>query len=414
MMMRKGAVACNGGPTHSPALRIKPMPMHLTGINQPLSPAEQMMEARIVIVDDMQLSVDLLTAILRKAGLTRIRASTDPFEGLAMCRNDPPDLVLLDYCMPGLDGPGFIERMREALGPDSPPVLIITAENNEAFRRRALETGAIDFLPKPYTGWELLVRARNLLTMHLLHRNERDNARRLEAMVRERTAELERTRAEVIQRLCSASEFRDENTGRHVTRIGQLAGALAQLAGLDEHQAEMIAAAAPLHDIGKLGIPDRVLLKPGRLDAAEWAVMRTHCRIGAQILEGSGMELLDLAAEIALTHHEKWDGTGYPQGLAGEGIPIAGRIVAVCDVFDALLSHRPYKKQWPVEEVLEHLEESAGSHLDPALAHLFLSQVDKMLSIRQAVEAGVCMAQTDQELGKPNAGSMRSKVSSIA
>jgi putative two-component system response regulator len=368
-------------------MRIKPMPMHLAGIDQPLLPAEHMKEAHIVIVDDMQLSVDLLTAILRKAGLINIRASTDPFEGLALCCTDPPDLVLLDYCMPGLDGPGFIERLRERLGTSCPPVLMITAENNEAFRRRALETGAIDFLPKPYTGWELLVRARNLLTMNLLYRAQRDQARGLEAMVRERTAELERTRAEIIHRLCSASEFRDENTGRHVTRIGHLAGALAQLAGLDDHRVEMIAAAAPLHDIGKLGIPDRVLLKPGRLDAAEWAVMQTHCRIGAQVLQGSGMELLDLASEIALTHHEKWDGSGYPQGLAGEDIPLAGRIVAVCDVFDALLSTRPYKRQWAVEEVLKHLAENAGSHLDPALTHLFLSQAGQMLALREAVDA---------------------------
>lgn len=370
------------------------MPMRLTGINQPFLSADQMTGARVVIVDDMQLSVDLLTAILRKAGLTHIRSSTDPFEGLGMCLSDPPDLVLLDYCMPGLDGPGFIEKMRETLGVESPPVLIITAENNEAFRRRALETGAVDFLPKPYTGWELLVRARNLLIMHLMRRNDRDNARRLEAMVRDRTAELERTRAEIIHRLCSASEFRDEDTGRHVSRIGRLAGALAKLAGLDDHQAEMIAAAAPLHDIGKLGIPDRVLLKPGRLDAAEWAVMQTHCRIGAQILDGSGMELLDLASEIALTHHEKWNGSGYPQGLSGEDIPIAGRIVAICDVFDALLSARPYKRQWPVEEALSHLAENAGTHLDPALAHLFLSEAEQMLAIREEVDAGNCKALT--------------------
>lgn len=359
------------------------MPMHLSGVSQPQLSSDQLIHARVVIVDDMQLSVDLLTAILRKAGLTQIRASTDPLEGLAMCCSDPPDLVLLDYCMPGLDGPGFIEKMRDHLGQETPPVLIITAENNEAFRRRALETGAIDFLPKPYTSWELLVRARNLLIMHLLYRSQRDQARALEAMVQERTAELERTRAEIIHRLCSAGEFRDEDTGHHVARIGRMAGALARLADLPPRQVEMIAAAAPLHDIGKLGIPDRVLLKPGRLDSDEWGVMRSHCRIGAQILHGSGMELLDLASEIALTHHEKWDGSGYPQGLAGEDIPIAGRIVAICDVFDALLSRRPYKEPWTLERALDFVERSAGSHLDPALAHLFVSQAAEMLKIRE-------------------------------
>jgi putative two-component system response regulator len=375
------------------------MPMHLNGINQPSLSADQMMEARIVIVDDMQLSVDLLTAILRKAGFTHIRASIDPFEGLAMCQSDPPDLVLLDYCMPGLDGPGFLERLRGTLGADSPPVLFITAENNEAFRRRAMETGAIDFLPKPYTSWELLVRARNLLIVHLMHRDCYNNTRRLEAMVLERTAELERTQAEIILRLCSASEFRDDNTGRHIARIGPLAGALAELAGLDDYRAKMIASAAPLHDIGKLGVPDRVLLKPGRLDELEWAIMQTHSSIGARILAGSGMELLDLASEIALTHHEKWDGSGYPQGLSGENIPIAGRIVAVCDVFDALLSPRPYKAEWGVQKVLRHLAENAGSHLDPTLTHLFLSNADRMITIREAVETSVQRPEGAQEPG---------------
>lgn len=195
-------------------------------------------------------------------------------------------------------------------------------------------------------------------------------------------AELERTRAEIIRRLCSAGEFRDEETGQHVTRIGRMAGELATLAGLPAAMACEIAAAAPLHDIGKIGIPDRVLLKPGKLDSEEWVVMRSHARIGQQILAGSGLALLDRASEIAGTHHEKWDGSGYPEGLAGDAIPISGRIVAICDVFDALLSRRPYKDPWPEDKACQHLDAIAGSHLDPALARLFIDNIDRMRAIR--------------------------------
>lgn len=338
--------------------------------------------ARILVIDDMPASVDLLVCMLRRAGLAHVASTTDPAAGLQMCLAAPPDLILLDYCMPGLEGPDFIEAMMRALGAAAPPVLMITAHNTDAMRRRALEMGAIDYVTKPFTEWELLTRARNLLRLNVLHRQQRSLSRLLEQQVRERTAELERTRAEIIHRLCNAGEFRDEDTGRHVARIGRLSAHLAERAGLDRDFTDNLAAAAPLHDIGKIGIPDRVLLKPDRLDAAEWTIMRTHCALGAQILADSGMALLDLASEIALTHHEKWDGSGYPHGLSGQDIPLSGRLVAVCDVFDALLSHRPYKQPWPLDRTLSHIAEIAGSHLDPDLVALFLDNRAEMIAIR--------------------------------
>ncbi|MFV3131659.1 HD domain-containing phosphohydrolase [Niveispirillum sp. KHB5.9] len=349
-------------------------------LSSPLS--DELCAARILVVDDLPANVELLLGMLEMAGFESIESSTDPFEGLAMAVRNPPDLILLDYRMPGLDGPSFITRLRAEMGIDAPPVLVVTAQSDEGSRKRALEAGARDYVTKPYAFWELVARSRNLLELHLLHKEQRQQAERLERQVQDRTVELERTRAEIIRRLCSAGEFRDEDTGQHVTRIGRMAGELARLAGLPPLMVTKIASAAPLHDIGKIGIPDRVLLKPGKLDAEEWAIMKTHAAIGQHILAGSGLLLLDLASEIAGTHHEKWDGNGYPNGLAGENIPVSGRIVAICDVFDALLSRRPYKEPWSVEAVRAHLEQGAGSHLDPKLTRLFLDNMDQMLAIR--------------------------------
>lgn len=338
--------------------------------------------ARVLVIDDMQISVDFLVCTLRRAGLAHISATTDPHEGLDLCRLAPPDLILLDYCMPGLDGPGFMAEIVDMLGAETPPILIITAHDIAANRRKALEMGAIDYVLKPFTEWELLIRARNLLRLHMLYRGQKAQARRLEQLVRERTAELERTRAEIIHRLCNAGEFRDEDTGRHVARIGRLSSRLAELAGEKPEFVEQLAAAAPLHDIGKIGIPDRVLLKPGKLDPDEWSIMKSHCLLGSQILADSGLPLLNLASEVALTHHEKWDGSGYPHGLSGTDIPVSGRLVAVCDVFDALLSHRPYKTPWPMEKALAYIGDVAGSHLDPDLVNLFLENKQEMVAIR--------------------------------
>ncbi|WP_292910526.1 HD domain-containing phosphohydrolase [Niveispirillum sp.] len=350
--------------------------------NSAMTMEEQQRHAHILVVDDLPANVELLLGMLELAGFENVSSTTDPFEGLAMAERQLPDLVLLDYRMPGLDGPGFIGRLRSLLDADMPPVLVVTAQNDDASRRRALEAGARDYVTKPYAFWELEARSRNLLELHLLNKAQRQQTELLERLVKQRTAELERTRAEIITRLCSAGEFRDEDTGQHVTRIGRMAGLLASLAKLPPPLSAKIASAAPLHDIGKIGIPDRVLLKPGKLDEDEWAIMKGHARIGQQLLAGSGLPLLDLASEIAGTHHERWDGSGYPNGLAGTDIPVSGRIVAICDVFDALLSPRPYKRAWAVDDVVTYMREIAGAHLDPDLTRLFIDNLDRMLAIR--------------------------------
>lgn len=351
-----------------------------------VSMEDQQRHAHILVVDDLPANVELLLGMLELAGFENVSSTTDPFEGLAIAERNIPDLVLLDYRMPGLDGPAFISRLRSILGVETPPVLVVTAQNDDNSRRRALDAGARDYVTKPYAFWELEARSRNLLELHLLNKAQRQQTVILERLVNERTAELERTRAEIIRRLCSAGEFRDEDTGQHVTRIGRMSGVLATLAAVPDPLSNRIAAAAPLHDIGKIGIPDRVLLKPGKLDADEWEIMKGHARIGQQLLAGSGLGLLDLASQIAGTHHEKWDGSGYPYGLAGADIPVSGRIVAICDVFDALLSRRPYKQPWTVPDAAAYIDSIAGSHLDPGLTRLFLGNMDQMLAIR--VELG--------------------------
>jgi NO-binding membrane sensor protein with MHYT domain len=209
-------------------------------------------------------------------------------------------------------------------------------------------------------------------------------AQREEERLRWATAELEAAHREMVRRLCSASEFRDQTTGQHIARMAQLSRRLALAAGCDAAFADRLLEAAPLHDVGKIAIPDAVLLKRGKLDPAEWEIMRGHAEIGARLLAGSGMPLLDLAAEVALTHHEKWDGSGYPRGLAGEAIPLAGRVVAIADVVDALLSRRPYKEPWPLEQVVAYLNEQSGRHFDPSLVRVFLSDLDGMVSLRAA------------------------------
>ncbi|WP_445681044.1 HD domain-containing phosphohydrolase [Radicibacter daui] len=338
--------------------------------------------ATILVVDDVPANTELLFEMLESAGFTNIHTSNDPYEGLALYERLKPDLVLLDYRMPGLDGVGFIRAAREMTSDAEPPILIVTAQNDEDSRRKALEAGARDYVTKPFAFWELLARTRTVLQLQLLYQGQRQQSEILDQQVRERTRELEETRHEIIRRLCTVGEFRDEDTGHHVVRIGRLSAELARLAGEPDEFVDMMLASAPLHDIGKIGVPDRVLLKPGRLDPEEMAIMRTHAQIGARILAGSGLSMLELAAEIALTHHERWDGDGYPAKLAGQAIPLSGRLVAVVDVFDALLSPRPYKQPWSIETTLAHLEASAGTHLDPHLTQLFLDNADTMIAIR--------------------------------
>jgi putative two-component system response regulator len=329
--------------------------------------------ARILIVDDEPKNLDVLTRILRCAGYTNIFATTDPIEGLTLYTKLDPDLLLLDLNMPRLDGVAVMERLRQVTPRHGYlSVLVLTGDTSRPARRRALAMGAKDFLTKPFELDEVLLRINNLLETRQLHREITGHNLVLEDKVRERTADLEAAQIETLERLAIAAEFRDDDTGRHTRRVGKLAALLGQAVGLPETEIGLLRRAAPLHDVGKIGIADSILLKPGPLTQAEREVMQTHTTIGAKILSGGRSSVMKLAEEIALSHHERWDGSGYPEGRAGERIPLSARIVAVADAFDALSSARVYRPAWPPEEVLAEINRQAGAQFDPSLVSVCL------------------------------------------
>jgi putative two-component system response regulator len=328
--------------------------------------------ARIMIVDDQEPNIRLLTQILGRHGYGNIAGYTAASRALEAFGEQEPDLVLLDLHMPDHDGFDVLAKIRSrAPAIHGLPVLVLTADVTSEAKLTALDRGASDFLTKPFDPAEVLLRIRNLLTTRALHLEVQRSIDLLELRVRERTSELEAAQVEVAQRLARAAEFRDDDTGQHTYRVGRLSALLARECGLSEWRVELINLAAPLHDVGKIGIPDAVLLKPGKLDPDEFALMKRHTTIGAQLLADGRSELLQLARKIALTHHERWDGNGYPDGSGGQDIPLEGRIVAIIDVFDALTHTRPYKPAWPLEKGLETIGEGAGSAFDPALVDAF-------------------------------------------
>jgi putative two-component system response regulator len=300
--------------------------------------------AKILIVDDNPTNVVLLEKILQQEGYTDVHGTTDPRAVKALHLERRFDLILLDIRMPLMDGFEVMEDLAEVIENDYLPVLVPTAQTDTETRLRALENGAKDFITKPFEQTEVLHRIRNMLEVRVLYNNQRGAAEMLETRVQERTRELRDTQLEIIRRLGRAGEYRDNETGLHVVRMSNSCQCLALAAGIGPGPAAMILHAAPMHDVGKIGIPDRILLKPGSLDANEWEVMKTHSEIGMMILGGHDSEIIRLARTIAHTHHEKWNGSGYRRGLVGEAIPLEGRITAICDVFDALTSKRPYKK----------------------------------------------------------------------
>ena len=338
--------------------------------------------ARILIVDDEPANLKLLDRMLRGQGYEALALIEDPREVLVQYQAQRPDLILLDINMPHLDGYQVMEQLAGLNDPLLPPIVILTAQSTKDYLLRALANGARDFVSKPFDRSELLMRVRNLLDAQLAHRFLHDQKNVLEGLVRERTEELHHTRLQVVQRLGVAAEYRDEETGSHILRMSHTCALLARRAGWNEAQCDLILNASPMHDIGKIGIPDAVLLKPGKLDPHEWAIMQSHAAIGARLLDGDDSGLMCMARDIALTHHEKWDGSGYPNGLAGEAIPQAGRIAALADVFDALTSERPYKKAWSVEAAVDLIKENSGRHFDPALVPIFLDELQGILDIR--------------------------------
>lgn len=347
--------------------------------------AEHLRKARILIVDDNQANVTLLTKVLSLAGYENITGITDSREVRAAFEADRHDLILLDIRMPYLDGFGVMAELQPLVEDDYLPVLVLSAQIDDETRIRALQEGAKDFLHKPFETVEVLNRIRNMLEVRLLHNQVREQNSALEKRVGERTRELEETRLDVIQRLGRAAEYRDNETGLHVIRMSRFCEQLALVTGVEAAEATLLLNASPMHDVGKIGIPDSILLKPGKLDAGEWEVMKSHTTIGAELLGGSGHRLMNLAAEVALTHHERWDGEGYPNKLQGEEIPLPGRITTLCDVFDALMSERPYKKAWSEQEAFELIRSEAGQQFDPVLVEAFFDIRPQIMTIRESL-----------------------------
>lgn len=334
---------------------------------------ESLKLAKILIVDDQEYNLSLLERILDRAGYKNLNSSTNPRQTMPLIEQLDPDIVLLDLHMPEMDGFEVLRLIREHTNKDSYlPVLVLTADITPEAKKIALQAGANDFLTKPFDRTEVVLRIHNLLRTRYLHLQLQKQNELLEERVQERMKELQQAKAEILQLLGRASEYRDDMTGQHTQRVGRLSGLIADRLGLPARQVEMIRMAAPLHDIGKIGIPDELLLKPGRFEPEEFERMKLHTTIGASILEGSYFAVLKMAEIIAGSHHEKWDGTGYPQGLSGETIPIEARIVALADFYDALTHERPYKKTWTSEEAITEVKNQRGKHFDPQIVDVFI------------------------------------------
>ncbi|MCR9161794.1 MAG: response regulator [bacterium] len=351
---------------------------------------------RVLVVDDEAQIRRVIRKVLRADGYEVIEA-TGGAQALATLEQNDVDTVLLDMRMPDMTGVEVCKRIRSTHRHAHTPVVFLSGASERSVRRQAREAGADDFLAKPFDEAELRVRIRNSVFHHRHSAGMAQESARLRVEVDGQTRalhearmaldrarrELEAAQVQTIERLTKAAEFRDDETAAHLQRMSEYSRLLARKVGLDDYTSEMIRTASPMHDVGKIGIPDSILLKPGRLTSDEYEVMKKHAEIGYRILGGSDSKLLQLAASIAYTHHEKFDGSGYPRGLSGEDIPIEGRIVAVADVFDALTSERPYKKAWPLERAVKLLVDGRDQHFDGELVDLFVGSMEEVLEIRK-------------------------------
>jgi len=347
----------------------------------------ELKDSRILIVEDQESNIRFLERLLAKDGYRYVRSTQDPRLARLAFQEYRPDLMLLDLHMPHMDG----FQVMEAIKPDIPegtffPILVLTADREPEVKIRCLSVGAKDFVAKPFRADEVLLRIKNLLETRQLNQGLEDRNESLELEVQARSFQVQVAQLEVLHRLAVAAEYRDDITGRHAGRVGLLAGLLAEAAGLDSETVSLLKEAAPLHDVGKIGIPDAILLKPGKLSEEEFEVMKGHTTIGGMILSKGSFRLLDYAKEIALSHHEWWDGSGYPEGLKGADIPIAGRIVSIADVFDSISHERPYKRAFSVEETLELMKEEGDRHFDPNLLGLFVDLVESG-SLEEALDS---------------------------
>lgn len=328
----------------------------------------------VLVVDDTPENIDVLVGTLKHD--YHVKAAINGEMALKIVQTSPPDIILLDIMMPGIDGYEVCRRLKADYTTKHIPVIFITAKIGVQDELTGLETGAIDYITKPISP--PIVKAR--VETHLALTNQN---RELDRKVHIQTKQLHETRLQIIQRLGRAAEYKDDDTGLHVIRMSKYSHILGLAAGMSEVEAETLLNASPMHDIGKIGIPDNILKKPGKLEDDEFDVMKTHCEIGAEIIGDDTSELLQMARVVALTHHEKWNGFGYPNGLAEEDIPRVGRIVAIADVFDALTSVRPYKKAWTVEDAVDLLKSGAGDHFDPQLVPLFVEVLPEVVSVKE-------------------------------
>ena len=340
----------------------------------------------VVIVDDVDINLMLLNRLMDQVGGCRVHSFLLPVQALEFCQTTVPDLLLVDYLMPVLNGISLVRQFRAIPGREDIPVLMVTASDERAVRVQALEAGANDFLSKPLDRTEFFARTRNMLALRRSQTRLADRAQWLQEEVAKATAELRLRDSETIACISRIAEYRDPETGLHTQRMAHYSRLIAQHLGLPADAQQLLFDAAPLHDVGKVGIPDSILLKPGKLTPEEFETMKTHSSIGHQALVVGHSQLMQMAATIAISHHEKFDGSGYPAGLVGEAIPLAGRIVAVADVFDALTSARPYKPAWPVERALQLLRDGAGSHFDPACVQAFMAQLDAVLATKARLD----------------------------
>ncbi|HWC14818.1 MAG TPA: HD domain-containing phosphohydrolase [Actinomycetota bacterium] len=326
---------------------------------------------RLLIIDDSPSDALLLETILDEAGYGDIVSIHDPRQSVAVFRSYAPDLVLLDLHMPHMSGLDVMDALRPEIGSHYMPILVLTADISSEARVRALSMGAKDFLTKPFDPVEVNLRIKNLLETRRLYRELREHNEMLERKVSERTVELETAKIEILERLALTAELRDDETGVHTQRVGRMCALLSEALELSDRNIDVLRKASPLHDIGKIATPDSILLKPGKLSADEWKVMKRHTEVGSRLLSNSIATTLQVAQAIALTHHERWDGSGYA-GLTGNDIPLCGRIVAVTDVFDALTHRRPYKEAWPVDRAIDEIASQRGKQFQPRVVDAFL------------------------------------------
>lgn len=338
----------------------------------------------VVVIDDEFTSRAILERIVQ--GIQDnivVKTFADPVTAMTWIRENQPDLILVDYMMSGMTGLEVVQHIRKISSLEGVPIVVITSIEERNIRYQVLEAGATDFIHKPIDPYECSARCHNMLTLRMQHRIILSRSAYLEKAVADATKNIRQRELETLFRLAKAGEYRDEGTGNHILRMAKYSRLIAEGLGLEEERCDMIEIAAPMHDIGKIGIPDHILLKPARLSPEELVIMQTHPKIGFNILQHSPSKYLSLGAKIALGHHEKYDGSGYPNGIGGNDIPLEARIVAVADVYDALTSPRPYKRAWSSDDALAHLVANSRSHFDPDCVDAFVARIDKAQTIQK-------------------------------